>query len=202
MLDAGLDVLTTMDVQHLASLSDQIWHITGLRVRETVPDWVFQQADEVVMVDVTPRALLHRLARGVIYAPDQAPSEAGKVFQEPTLVALRELAIRQTAQALEARQSAAARQSESRGERILVNVTADPSTAVLLRRARRVADYLHAGCVAVHVHSRSGVLRPAGRRAPGDRTASAFCREPAHRDQCLPRDRSRSSPGGLCAQSR
>src|SRR3954453_8644599 len=72
LLDTGLDVLTTMNVQDLASLSDQIWRLTGLRVRETVPDWVFQQADEVVVVDVTSRALLHRLARGAIYSREKA----------------------------------------------------------------------------------------------------------------------------------
>ena len=152
ILDGGIDVLTTMNVQDLASLSDQILRITGLRVRETVPDWVFQQADEVVMVDVTPRALLHRLERGVIYSADRAKVASEKLFQEPTLVALRELAIRQTAQALEARASAKKKeQSEARLEKILVNVTADASSAMLLRRARRVADYIHADCVAVFI---------------------------------------------------
>jgi magnesium transporter len=151
LLDGGVGVLTTMNVQDLASLSDQILQITGLRVRETVPDWVFQQADEVVMVDVTPRALLHRLERGVIYSPERAKAEAATLFQEPTLVALRELAIRQTAQALEARATAKRAPLDSHAEKIMVNVTPDPSTAMLLRRARRVADYLHAGCVAVFV---------------------------------------------------
>ena len=151
LLDGGVSVLTTMNVQDLASLSDQIWQITGMRVRETVPDWVFQEADEVVMVDVTPRALLHRLERGVIYPPERAKAESARLFQEPTLVALRELAIRQTAQALEARATAKKEHAESRGEKILVNVTADPSTAMLLRRARRVTDYIHATCVAVFV---------------------------------------------------
>jgi magnesium transporter len=151
LLDGGVSVLTTMNVQDLASLSDQIWQITGMRVRETVPDWVFQEAEEVVMVDVTPRALLHRLERGVIYPPERAKAESGRLFQEPTLVALRELAIRQTAQALEARATAKKEHAASRAEKILVNVTADPSTAMLLRRARRVADYIHAGCVAVFV---------------------------------------------------
>jgi len=151
LLDGGVSVLTTMNVQDLASLSDQIWQITGMRVRETVPDWVFQEAEEVVMVDVTPRALLHRLERGVIYPAERAKAESGRLFQEPTLVALRELAIRQTAQALEARATAKKEHAESRAEKILVNVTADPSTAMLLRRARRVADYMHAGCVAVFV---------------------------------------------------
>ena len=151
LLDGGVSVLTTMNVQDLASLSDQIWQITGMRVRETVPDWVFQEADEVVMVDVTPRALLHRLERGVIYPPERAKAESARLFQEPTLVALRELAIRQTAQALEARATAKKEHADSRAEKILVNVTADPSTAMLLRRARRVADYIHATCVAVFV---------------------------------------------------
>ena len=64
--DAGIDVLTTMNIQHLESLNDQVWQITGIRVRETIPDWVAQQADEVVIIDLSPRALLHRLERGVI----------------------------------------------------------------------------------------------------------------------------------------
>src|SRR6202011_4035842 len=64
MLDAGSDVLTTVNIQHLESLNDQIWQVPGVRVRETLPDWVLQEADEIVMVDVTPRALLHRLERG------------------------------------------------------------------------------------------------------------------------------------------
>jgi magnesium transporter len=151
LLDNGIDILTTMNVQDLASLSDQILQITGLRVRETVPDWVFQQAEEVVMVDVTPRALLHRLERGAIYSPERARLESARLFQEPTLVALRELAIRQTAQALEARAAGKKELHESRVEKILVHVTADPTTAMLLRRARRVADYLHANCVALFV---------------------------------------------------
>ena len=154
LLHAGIDVLTTMNVQDLASLSDQIWQLTGLRVRETVPDWLFQQADEVVIVDVTPRALLHRLERGAIYSPDKAKGDAARLFQEPVLFALRELAIRQTAQALEARQTGKTKPTESQTAKILVNVTADPSTAMLLRRARRVADHLQAICIAVYVHSK------------------------------------------------
>src|SRR5262245_66382308 len=149
LLEGGIDVLTTMNVQDLASLSDQILQITGLRVRETVPDWVFQQADEVVLVDVTPRALLHRLERGAIYPPDKAKSELQGLFQEPILVALRELAIRQTAQALEARHRGKTGPTDVHAPKILVNISADPSTAMLLRRARRVADHLQAVCMAV-----------------------------------------------------
>src|SRR5438552_4459328 len=95
LLDAGIDVLTTMNLQHLESLNDQIWHISGIRVRETVPDWVVKQAGEVVMVDVTPEALINRLKRGVVYFPDKATQALENFFKEQTLVALRELALRQ-----------------------------------------------------------------------------------------------------------
>src|SRR6478672_4694530 len=105
LLEAGIDVVTTMNVQHLESLNDQIWHSTGVRVRETIPDWVLKQADEVVMVDLTPQALLNRLARGVVYPPERARQALENFFKESTLVALRELAMRQTAHAVETRRS-------------------------------------------------------------------------------------------------
>jgi magnesium transporter len=169
MLETGINVLTTMNVQDLASLSDQIWQLTGLRVRETVPDWMFQQADEVVMVDVTPRALLHRLERGAIYPPEKASELGAKLFQEPTLVSLRELAIRQTAQALDAR-IRAKQPAEPVLDKILVDVTADPSTASLLRRARRVVDYLHGTCVAVFICPNADLSAlPAGERQAVER---------------------------------
>jgi two-component system, OmpR family, sensor histidine kinase KdpD len=179
LLEAGIDVLTTMNIQHLESLNDQVWQITGIRVRETIPDWVMQQADQVVMVDLTPRALLNRLARGVVYSPEKAQKAIENFFQESTLVALRELALRQTAHEVEIRQvdyespgfeatppdgddtgaSAGARTSD----RILIHVTGDPSTAMLIRRGKRVADYLHADCFAVAISplndSRDGAER-------------------------------------------
>ena len=105
LLDAGIDVLTTMNVQHLESLNDQVWQFTGIRVRETIPDWVVKQADEVVMVDLPPQALLNRLMRGVVYAPEKAHQAMENFFKESTLVALRELAIRQTAHEVDVRQS-------------------------------------------------------------------------------------------------
>jgi two-component system sensor histidine kinase KdpD len=82
LLNAGIDVLTTMNIQHLESLNDQVWHITGIRVRETIPDWVVRQAAEVVMVDVTPRALLHRLERGVVYGREKAERALQNFFRE------------------------------------------------------------------------------------------------------------------------
>src|SRR5579872_3482418 len=103
LLDAGIDVMTTMNIQHLESLNDQVKDMTGVRVRETIPDWVMKQADEVVMVDLTPRALINRLERGVVYPPDKAQRAMQNFFKESTLVALREIALRQTAHEIEIR---------------------------------------------------------------------------------------------------
>src|SRR5579872_2992985 len=104
LLDAGIDVMTTMNIQHLESLNDQVKDMTGVRVRETIPDWVMKQADEVVMVDLTPRALINRLERGVVYPPEKAQRALQNFFKESTLVALREIALRQTAHEVEIRQ--------------------------------------------------------------------------------------------------
>jgi two-component system sensor histidine kinase KdpD len=160
LLDAGIDVLTTMNIQHLESLNDQIWHIAGVRVRETIPDWVVQQADEVVMTDVTPRALLHRLQRGVVYGKEKADRAMQNFFREQTLVALRELALRQAAHEVEQRlgeeASEIAAQVNNQGQsrkpnKILVLITEDPETAMLIRRAKRLSDFLSAECFAVAV---------------------------------------------------
>ena len=101
LMEAGIDVMTTMNIQHLESLNDQVWNMTGVRVRETIPDWVMKQADEVVMVDLTPRALINRLERGVVYPPEKAERALQNFFKESTLVALREIALRQTAHEVE-----------------------------------------------------------------------------------------------------
>jgi two-component system sensor histidine kinase KdpD len=159
LLDAGIDVVTTMNVQHLESLNDQIWQSTGVRVRETIPDWVLKQADEVVMVDLTPRALLNRLARGVIYPLDRVEVARHNFFQESTLVALRELAMRQAAYAIDSRLpdeepavAGGAPVPRAEGhERLLLLIGPDPASAALIRRGRRVADYLQADCLAVYV---------------------------------------------------
>jgi len=157
ILDAGIDVLTSLNIQHIESLNDQVWHVTGIRVRETVPDWVVQEADEVVMVDVTPRALLHRLERGVIYSPEKARRAIEHFFTESNLTALRELALRQTAHQLEERREELRvpepvwPRESNRPENILIWLTPHPSTAMLIRRGRRVADYLNSPCTALFV---------------------------------------------------
>ena len=103
LLDAGIDVLTTMNVQHLESLNDQLLEITGVKVRETIPDWVVKEAEEVVLIDLPPRALLNRLRRGVVYPPEKVQRAMESFFKEPTLAALRELAMRQTAHEVDLR---------------------------------------------------------------------------------------------------
>jgi two-component system sensor histidine kinase KdpD len=152
LLDAGIDVLTTMNVQHLESLNDQVWNATGVRVRETVPDWVVDEADETVFIDLTPRALRNRLERGVVYAQEKAQRAMENFFTEANLTALREMAMRHTAHEVEEKlESGPVVPPSSRQERILICLTGRPSSAVLIRRGKRVADYLQADCLAVHV---------------------------------------------------
>ena len=182
LLDSGIDVLTSLNVQHIESLNDQVWHFTGIRVRETVPDWVVQEADETVMVDVTPRALLHRLERGVVYAPEKAQQALENFFSESNLIALRELALRQTAHQIEERRDdmrlpePVVAPRSGRDERILILLTPHPSTAMLIRRGRRVADYLDSICTALYV----GKDKTLADLSPEDRAAIDrhfnFCR--------------------------
>ena len=169
LLDAGIDVITNVNIQHLESLNDQIFQITGVRVRETVPDWFVKCADEVVMVDATTGALLNRLKRGDIYAAEKAEKAMENFFKESTLTALRELALRQAAHELECREiasvsealepeqthsGAASSSPRISTDRILIYVSANASTAMLIRRGRRMADYLGADCFAVSVTPR------------------------------------------------
>jgi len=146
LLDAGIDVLTTVNLQHIESLNDQIRQITGVQVRETVPDWVIKQADEVVMVDVTPEALINRLKRGVVYESAKAVQALENFFREQSLVGLRELALRQAAHEVEVRHEV-----PRSNDRLLIHINGEPQTAMLIRRGRRVADYLRAECFAVYV---------------------------------------------------
>jgi two-component system sensor histidine kinase KdpD len=182
LLDAGINVITNMNIQHLESLNDQIFRITGVRVRETVPDWFVKSATEVVMVDATTGALLNRLRRGDIYAREKAAQAMENFFKESTLTALRELAMRQAAHELELREIASTSEERRPQEepsnaspsspratidRILIYVSADSSTAMLIRRGRRMADYLGADCFAVSVVP----LRDKGRLPTQDRNA-------------------------------
>jgi two-component system, OmpR family, sensor histidine kinase KdpD len=169
LLHAGLDVVTTVNIQHLESLNDQVLQMTNIQVKETVPDWVVKLADQVVMIDLTPRALLNRLERGVVYAPEKAQKALHNFFRESNLVALRELALRQTAHEVDVRDVEPGGSGRSPGsassgaastEKILIHISARPSTAILVRRAWRFAEYLNAECFAVYVRPDSAHAAP------------------------------------------
>jgi two-component system sensor histidine kinase KdpD len=155
LLDAGINVWSTVNVQHLESLNDQIWQLTGVRVRETLPDWIVDEAEQVVVVDVTAHALLNRLARGAVYPPEKAREALQNFFTEQNLTALRDLALRHAAHEVEeklpAPPSILPPAEDERGECILICLDEEPGTAALIRRGKHVADYLGGRCIALYV---------------------------------------------------
>ena len=156
LLDAGIDVHTTLNVQHVESLGDVIEQITGVKVRETVPDDVLDRADEIELVDLSPDELLERLAEGKVYVPDQAQRAVQNFFQKGNLLALRELALRRTAERVDADVLAYRKQhgisaAWSVAERILVAVGPSPGSERLIRATKRIAEGLHAEWTAAHV---------------------------------------------------
>lgn len=156
LLDAGIDVLTTMNVQHVESLNDIIAQITRVQVRETVPDSVLDRADAIELVDIAPEELLERLKEGKVYLPDQAKRAAAHFFQRGNLLALRELALRRTAQhvdedVLEYREAHGVAVPWPSGERILVCVGPAPSSDRLIRAAARMAAGLRCPWIASYV---------------------------------------------------
>lgn len=152
LLDAGISVYTTLNVQHLESLNDIVAKISGIAVRETVPDTVFDEADEVELVDLPPEDLLQRFEEGKIYFPADAERAMLKFFKLPNLTALRELAMRRTADHLSAQvqTSGDARIGTTR-ERLLVCIGPSPTSARLIRAARRMAMALRAPWIAAYV---------------------------------------------------
>ena len=163
LLAAGIDVITTVNVQHLESLIDVVERITGMRPRETLPDEVVRSADQIELVDMTPEALRRRLAHGNIYAPDTIDAALTNYFRPGNLAALRELALLWVADrvddALEAYRS---RQGitdpwETR-ERVVVALTGAPGAEGLIRRAARIAQRAHGELLGVHVRSEDGLM--------------------------------------------
>ena len=159
LLDSGINVLSTLNVQHLESLNDTVFEITGVRVRETVPDHILKDADEVQMIDITPRALVNRLERGDIYKPDKVPQAKQNWFREGNLNALREIALREIAQEvdddLEAyRKERRIGQPWATHDKIMVCLSPTQSSLRLLRRGWRAARRLKGEIVAVYVESR------------------------------------------------
>jgi two-component system, OmpR family, sensor histidine kinase KdpD len=154
-LAAGIDVYSTVNVQHLESLNDQVAELTGVRVRETLPDQVLSAADEVVLVDITPPALVERLRAGKVYPQERIPSALNGFFRVENLEALRELALRQVAEDVEqkrlrevvtprADRLMAQSAPQAVGERLLALVTLQPSSQRVVRRAWRSAQRLGA----------------------------------------------------------
>lgn len=156
LLEAGIDVHTTLNVQHVESLNDVISQITYVRVRETVPDSILERADEIELVDLPPDELAGRLREGKVYIPEQARRAADHFFRRGNLLALRELALRRTAERINVDLTAHRREHDIKetwptAERILVCVGASPSSAKVLRGARRMAAGLRASLVAAYV---------------------------------------------------
>jgi two-component system sensor histidine kinase KdpD len=158
LLEAGVDVYTTMNVQHIESLNDVVAQITGVIVRETVPDQILEQADEVELIDLTPDDLLQRLEAGKVYVPRQADRAARNFFRKGNLIALRELALRRTAERVDYqmrlyKRDHAIAQTWPAAERLLVCINHDPLSGRLVRAARRMATALHAEWLVIHVET-------------------------------------------------
>ena len=158
LIAAGIDVFTTLNIQHVESLNDIIARITRIRVRETVPDSILDQADDIEVVDLTPEDLIKRLREGKVYVPQQAERAIRHYFSTGNLTALRELALRRTAQRVDEQLLLHMREHAisgpwPAGERVLVCVSEAPSTAGLIRYARRVADHLRAPWTAIYVET-------------------------------------------------
>src|SRR4249920_738977 len=159
LLTHGINVYTTVNIQHIESLNDVVAQITHVRVRETVPDSVFDRADAVELVDLTPDDLIERLKDGKVYVPKQAERALEHFFAPANLTALRELALRRTAdrvdeQLLTQMQAGAISGPWAAGERILVCISEDPRAAGLAWYAKRLADRLHGPFTALYVEGR------------------------------------------------
>jgi two-component system sensor histidine kinase KdpD len=159
LLNHGIDVYTTVNIQHIESLNDVVAQITHVRVRETVPDSVFDRADGIELVDLTPDDLIQRLKEGKVYVPKQAERALEHYFSPGNLTALRELALRRTAERVDEQllthmQAHAIPGPWPAGERIMVCVSEDPRAAALVRYAKRLADRLHGPWTALYIETR------------------------------------------------
>src|ERR1700684_624042 len=162
LMSRGIEVYNTVNIQRIESLNDVVAQITHVRVRETVPDAVFDRADAVELVDLTPHDLIQRLKEGKVYFPKQAERALEHFFSPANLTALRELALRRTAervdeQLLSEMQAHAIQGPWPAGERFLVCISEDPRCSGLVRYSKRLADRLHGPWVALHVEGRRAV---------------------------------------------
>ena len=164
LLAAGIDVYTTLNIQHVESLNDVVARITSIRVRETVPDSIIDRADDIELIDLTPEDLIHACNEGKVYVPEQAERATRNYFSPGNLTALRELALRRTAQRVDAQmvdymRAHAIEGSWSASERVLVLVDRAPGANAIVRHARRMADRLRAQWTAIHVETPADASR-------------------------------------------
>jgi two-component system sensor histidine kinase KdpD len=157
LLDAGIDVYSTLNIQHVESLNDVVASFTRVRVRETVPDSILEQA-EIEVVDIPPDELIERLRDGKVYIPQEATRALGHFFSKSNLTALREMALRRAAQAVDAQmlehlRANALAGSFAAGERILVAISEQPHASGLVRAGKRMADALRAPWTVVHIET-------------------------------------------------
>jgi two-component system sensor histidine kinase KdpD len=159
LLDEGINIITTMNVQHLESLNDVIQQTLGVTVRETVPDWVVMSADQVINLDISAEDLQQRLREGKIYPLDRVPSALANFFTEENLTTLRELALREVASSVDRMREGIVRREEGRPvakavDRMLVAMSSNPAyTAAILRRASRIAGRLNSDWYCVYVQT-------------------------------------------------
>ncbi len=173
LLASGIDVWTTLNIQHLESLNDVVLKITKVRVRETVPDMVFDKADEIVLVDFPPDELLRRLAEGKVYVQDTAARAVESFFKPQNLTALRELALRRAAERIDAdligrMQAQAIEGPWAAGERILACIGPDQISPTVVRAAKRLADLMDAPWIAVTVERPGSALDDGARQRLDD----------------------------------
>ena len=154
LLQAGINVYTTINVQHLESLHDLVFSITGVEVKERIPDRVFDRANQVELVDIEPDELLKRLQVGKVYQERQAKQALANFFTEDNLRALREIAMRRTADQLNHTAVQEGNEKSARaGEHILICLSSAPSNAKVIRTAARMADAFHSGFTALFVQT-------------------------------------------------
>ena len=160
LLDAGISVVSTLNIQHLESLNDTVEALTGVRVRETIPDAVVDNADELILIDLSPQGARARMEHGHIYPPAQAKAALQSFFRPENLNALREIALRRTAQEVDEQLDTHMRELAQRradvDEHVLVFIDADPFARTLIRRGWRIAQGLHADLVVAYVNGELG----------------------------------------------
>jgi two-component system sensor histidine kinase KdpD len=175
LLDAGINVISTLNIQHLESVNDVVERITGVAQRETIPDAIVRQAEQIELVDMTPEALRRRMAHGNIYKPEKIDAALGNYFRPGNLAALRELALLWVADRVddalgEYRERHGITEPWETRERVLVAITGAPGTEALIRRAARMAQRAHGDLLGLHVSTADGLAAPRSENLTRHRT--------------------------------